>query len=173
MEISGGEMEDHEDATNEVNVNLAMHYGDDSTSVSEALIKARKTALNKFNEFLAATNINEGRKYDRGTFPVDLVNESLVGRFSGYLREKVNKCETAHAYLSKMKNILEEDFRAQPQLVELFRAPQKWFHKIRGVVSAHYLRKAEETNTAVTDSAPPITEEVRVFEPWLVKLNFV
>ena len=73
-------MEDHVDTTNEVNVNLAMHYGDDSTSVSTALMKARKTALNKFNNFLAATNINGGEKYDRETFPVELVNESLVGK---------------------------------------------------------------------------------------------
>ncbi len=146
---------------NGVMVNLAKHYEDDSTSVSAALLKARKTAMNQFNTFLQETNIGGGVKYDPATFPVDTVTEALVGQFSCYLRQKVRKCETAHAYLSKMKNILEEDFKSKnSRLIELFRLPQIWFQKIRRTVSAHYLKQAEETNTAVTDSAPPLTEEV-------------
>ena len=139
-------------------VNLAKHYEDDSTSASDALMKARKTAMNQFkarnqfNTFLQETNIGGGAKYDQATFPVDMVTEALVGQFSCYLRQKVKKCETAHAYLSKMKNILEEDFKSKnSKLIELFRLPQIWFHKIRRIVSAHYLKQAEEMNTAVTD----------------------
>lgn len=139
-------------------INLARDFVDDSTTVSRALVKARQTATNQFNRFLSQSQIAGGNKYDPATFPASEVTESLLGRFSSYLRENVNKCETAHAYLSKMKNILEEDFKSQQ--LALFQAPQTWFHNLRRVVSSFYLQKAEETNTAVTDSAPPLTEEV-------------
>ena len=139
-------------------MNLARDFADDTASVSTALLKARKTAVNQFNKFLEQSQIAGGIKYDASTFPVEELTESLLGKFSSYLRENVNKCETAHAYLSKMKNILEEDFKTKQ--LELFRAPQTWFCNLRRIVSSYYLKKAELTNTAVTDSAPPLTEEV-------------
>jgi Ca2+-dependent lipid-binding protein len=148
---------------NSIPINLAREFADDTTSVSTALLRARKTAVNQFNKFLEQSQIAGGIKYDASTFPVGEVTESLLGKFSSYLRENVNKCETAHAYLSKMKNILEEDFKTKQ--LDLFRPPQTWFCSLRRVVSNHYLRKAEETNTAVTDSAPPLTEEVCTCEP--------
>ena len=155
-------MESNEDTriAEDGQINLAREFVDDSTTVSKSLANARKTATKHFNTFLSQSQIAGGNAYDPLTFPASEVTESLLGRFSSYLRENVNKCETAHAYLSKMKNILEEDFKSQQ--LALFRAPQTWFHNLRRVVSSFYLQKAEETNTAVTDSAPPLTEEVCV-----------
>lgn len=130
-------------------------YIDLSQSRSDSLAKSRGTALAHLNTFLASQGMEA---YNRATFDKEFVTIKLFGTFCSYLLATVNKYETASRYFSAVKTVIEEDFASQR--LPMFTNNQKWYTRLRATMLQKYMQTAVDNNTRLTDSAPPLMEEV-------------
>ena len=96
--------------------------------------------------------------YNKATFDKDLVTVELFGKYCSYLLDTRNKYETASRYFSAVKTMIEEDFASQR--LPIFTDNQKWYTRLRATMLQRYMQLAVENNTRLTDSAPPLMEEV-------------
>ena len=135
-------------------------YIDLSQSKSDSLEQSRRTAKGHLNKFLASQRIEGVTDYNSATFKKELVTVELFGKFCSYLLEtgKITKYETASRYFSAVKTMIEEDFASQR--LPIFTDNQKWYTKLRTTLLQRYMQIAVQNNTRLTDSAPPLMEEV-------------
>jgi hypothetical protein len=135
-------------------------YIDLSQSRSGSSSASRNTAVGHLNKFLPTLRIEGVTDYNSATFDKDLVTQELFGKFCSYLLEslKITRYETASRYFSAVKTMIEEDFASQR--LPIFTDSQKWYTKLRATLLKRYMDLAVQNNTRLTDSAPPLMEEV-------------
>ena len=135
-------------------------YIDLSQSRSSSLESSRGTALGHLDKFLPSLRIEGVTDYNSATFDKDRLTPEFFGKFCSYLLEslKITRYETASRYLSAVKTTIEEDFASQR--LPIFTDGQKWYKKLRATLLKRYMDLAVQNNTRLTDSAPPLMEEV-------------
>lgn len=124
-----------------------------------AYVSNLRTAEKHFDKFLVVMH-----RTSPSTFPnaysMDAFNNAnfisdALDRFATYLLNvaKVPKCNTALAYLSKIKCKIARDHKTSN-----FFGDGKWYADIRTKMKSHYLTLCSRNGTQLVDHAPPMTE---------------
>ena len=134
-----------------------MQLRDLSQKRSASLVDSRKTSLNHFKNYLKKENIKEFEALE-----VQDVTWELIGKFGCYLAEDLNikALNTAHTYLSTMRNQLLERFEQESHFVI---RDEKKYGILRDAIYEIYCDNCELTGEPLIKSHAAIERKTRLF----------
>ena len=127
-------------------------------------MRSMKSAKGKFDAFLAYMRRADPTLHPYDHYFVDIPCEyftpELLGHFADYMIGVCNlKWDTINSYLSRVKNMICEDYPNESHVRLNFKGKQEWFASVRKNLKAKCNDRCLLTGTKLQQGSPPMTTD--------------